>query len=61
MECSLRLFIFTQRFLSFLRCESLAGFALSLREFLWLVSLDVAGHGHLLTMPNIHVLTMHEG
>jgi hypothetical protein len=41
MECSLRLFILTQRFLSFLRCESLTGFALSPRECLWLEPLTI--------------------
>jgi hypothetical protein len=50
MQGSLRRFIVTQRLLGFLRCENLAGFALSLHGSLGLVSL-----------PNIHVLTMHKG
>jgi hypothetical protein len=39
MECSLRRFIGTQRFLGFLRCESLAGFALRPRESFWFEAL----------------------
>jgi hypothetical protein len=41
MEGSLRRFIGTQGFLGFLRCEDLAGFALSPRESLWFESLAI--------------------
>ena len=42
--------ILTQRFLGFLRCKNLAGFALSLREYLWVASLITD-----------HFSKMHEG
>src|SRR5258705_12350216 len=47
MEGSLRHFIVTQGFLGFLRCENLAGFALSPCQCLWLESLSI---DHLLAM-----------